>query len=365
MPILFTLMLVFMFIPIIASLAFMPYLTRETVSFGISISEETFRSAPLRQMRKRYALISLAVYIPLIFVGLYSSMQSNAAHQGTWFGSVIIVIVLFSIMLNLLFHFKMRKLKASLPTVIKGKSVLAIDTSFHHQKLALSNKWFGIHTALTLVSAATVLAYYDRIPEQIAMRFDMQGNIIHSAAKSYSTVFFPNLMQLLVIALFILVNWSIQRSKQQLNSANPERSLRQNLVFRRRWSIFTVLSGMAIVSLFSFIQLNMIYPLESSIIMLVSMLIPIFVVLFAVVLSFTTGQGGSRIERAEKGSPVQPANDDAHWKLGTLYYNPSDPSFFVEKRIGIGWTLNFAHPLSWCILAAIIIAIALPAFLSR
>ncbi|MNJ23085.1 hypothetical protein D3C77_174630 [compost metagenome] len=363
MPILFTLMLVFMFIPIVATLAFMPYLTRETVSFGISVSEETFRSEPLRQMRKRYAWISLAVYIPLLFAGLYASMLSNAALQGALLSAVISLIVLISITLNLRFHFKMKKIKASLPATAKGKTVLAVDTSFHRQKLVVSNKWYWIHVGLTLISTAAALVYYDRIPAEIAMKFDMQGNVINSAAKSYATVLFPNIMQLLIIALFIFVNWSIQRSKQQLNAGNPERSLRQNMIFRRRWSLFTLLSALALVSLFSFIQLNMIHPLENSIVMLVSLLIPAFVVLFAVALSFTTGQGGSRVERSETGSPVQPANDDDYWKLGALYYNPDDPSFFVEKRVGIGWTLNFAHPLIWVVPIAIAIPVVLAIFL--
>lgn len=365
MPILFTLMLVLMFIPIVASLAFMPYLTRETISFGISVSEETFRSEQLRRMRKQYATISLVIYIPLLFAGLYASMQSNTTLQGTLLGVVISLIAVISIALNILFHFKMKKIKASLPAAAKGKTVLAVDTSFHRQKLVLSNKWFFIHVGLTLASTAAALFNYDRFPEQIALKFDMQGNVINSAAKSYTTVLFPNIMQLLIIAIFIFVNWSILRSKQQLSAGDPERSVRQNAVFRRRWSMFTVLSGLAMVSLFSFIQLNMIYQLESSIILLVSLLIPIFVVFFAVALSFTTGQGGSRVARSETGSPVQPVNDDAQWKLGFIYYNPNDPSFFVEKRFGIGWTLNFAHPMVWLVFLGIIIVIALPAFLAQ
>jgi uncharacterized membrane protein len=44
------------------------------------------------------------------------------------------------------------------------------------------------------------------------------------------------------------------------------------------------------------------------------------------------------------------------WKAGVFYVNPDDPSIFVEKRIGIGYTLNFAHPLSWLIVGLSILA---------
>ena len=39
--------------------------------------------------------------------------------------------------------------------------------------------------------------------------------------------------------------------------------------------------------------------------------------------------------------------DDAGWRLGLFYYSPEDPALFVEKRIGIGYTLNFARPMAW------------------
>ena len=34
---------------------------------------------------------------------------------------------------------------------------------------------------------------------------------------------------------------------------------------------------------------------------------------------------------------------DACWKLGLFYFNPDDTALFVEKRIGIGYTINFAR----------------------
>ena len=32
---------------------------------------------------------------------------------------------------------------------------------------------------------------------------------------------------------------------------------------------------------------------------------------------------------------------DACWKWGVFYFNPDDPSILVEKRSGLGYTLNF------------------------
>jgi uncharacterized membrane protein len=50
---------------------------------------------------------------------------------------------------------------------------------------------------------------------------------------------------------------------------------------------------------------------------------------------------------------------DRCWKAGIFCVNPADPALFVEKRLGIGYTLNFGNPWSWIVLVFIIlIAIA-------
>ncbi|BFT72639.1 DUF5808 domain-containing protein [Paenibacillus sp. P36] len=46
--------------------------------------------------------------------------------------------------------------------------------------------------------------------------------------------------------------------------------------------------------------------------------------------------------------------DRKHYKLGIFYYNPDNKSIFVPKRLGLGWTINFARPISWIIILAIL-----------
>ncbi|HJU84002.1 MAG TPA: DUF5808 domain-containing protein [Holophagaceae bacterium] len=43
------------------------------------------------------------------------------------------------------------------------------------------------------------------------------------------------------------------------------------------------------------------------------------------------------------------------YKGGLLYCNPEDPRLWVEKLIGIGWTLNFARPAAWGVLALLVL----------
>jgi uncharacterized membrane protein len=60
----------------------------------------------------------------------------------------------------------------------------------------------------------------------------------------------------------------------------------------------------------------------------------------------------------EPGSGSDGTPDEC-WKFGLLYYNPPDPAVMVEKRFGVGYTVNFGNRVLWWILgvAAVLILI--------
>lgn len=47
------------------------------------------------------------------------------------------------------------------------------------------------------------------------------------------------------------------------------------------------------------------------------------------------------------------------WKLGVFYYNPDDKRIFLPKRTGLGFTINFARPLSILFTILLILVIIL------
>lgn len=51
--------------------------------------------------------------------------------------------------------------------------------------------------------------------------------------------------------------------------------------------------------------------------------------------------------------------DDAFYKWKLFYYNPDDPRLLVEKRLGVGYTFNFARPASWLILGLVLLPLGL------
>jgi uncharacterized membrane protein len=92
--------------------------------------------------------------------------------------------------------------------------------------------------------------------------------------------------------------------------------------------------------------------------------------LAAVMVAFTVnlmrgGQGGSRATVTAGAAPVGDRTPDACWKWGLFYVNSADPSILVEKRFGIGYTLNFGNRWTWVVLALLLVAPAAGLILLR
>ncbi|RYD78561.1 MAG: hypothetical protein EOP55_06825 [Sphingobacteriales bacterium] len=58
------------------------------------------------------------------------------------------------------------------------------------------------------------------------------------------------------------------------------------------------------------------------------------------------------------GKDFQHDNPD-NWKWGVFYFNRNDPRLVVPKQVEVlGWTFNFAHPISYIIIVLIFAFVA-------
>jgi uncharacterized membrane protein len=52
---------------------------------------------------------------------------------------------------------------------------------------------------------------------------------------------------------------------------------------------------------------------------------------------------------------MEPTEDGSNYKYGIFYFNKNDNRAIVPKRAKfLGWTFNFAHPVSYLIIAALV-----------
>ena len=340
--------------------AITPYITRKTESFGIAIPHDYYNHPTLVRFRKQFARYNIVIgLIALIVLGTLIPFFT----EDQWMIAYLIVLFgyfLASFFIYYYFHKKMRVMKEKARWYEERKEMIVVDTKFYQEKLVYSHGWFTIPFAIALLTIVFSFLHYDRFPEWMPMHYDLQGNVTRWADKSVGTVLAMPLLQLFMAGLFLFINIVIAKSKQQLDPARSEESRWQNIVFRRRWSLFTIVSGTILVALFSLVQLSFVMPLNHLFLFSFTMLITIMIILGALFLTLTTGQGGSRLGtiNGKDGKKIN-RDDDKYWKLGIFYFNPDDPAIFVEKRFGSGWTNNFARPISWLLLIASIVLVLL------
>lgn len=347
-------------VPLGVMVTAIPYLTRKTESFGVSIEEKYYHDPEIRGMRRAYALGTGTFAGMTLLAGVPAAAYLDENSLGWLLPVLAGALLIAHSALYLRFHFRMKALKERRGLLSPEVQQIVVDTGFHREKRAYSNWWLVPHLLVAATTAVMCLAFYDRFPERIVMQFDFQGNPTNVVDKSYAAVLMPVAAQLFLILVFWIVNYSIAASKQQIDAAHPHKSLQQNLVFRRKWSGFTLISGFLLVLSFTLIPLQMLLQFDVSLSIAVVLAVVEFILLGVLTLGFMTGQGGSRVRVRDAGAPTGTVNrdDDRYWKLGLFYFNPEDPALFLEKRFGIGWTVNYARPMAWVLILGPLVLIA-------
>jgi uncharacterized membrane protein len=103
--------------------------------------------------------------------------------------------------------------------------------------------------------------------------------------------------------------------------------------------------------------------------MILTLILVVFTLGGSVFIAIKFGQGGSQLERSAANAPLTDGlADNRLWVLGMFYVNREDPSLFVERRFGLGYTLNFGNPRALGLIfgfVGLIVVIAILATLAK
>ena len=218
------------------------------------------------------------------------------------------------------------------------QNIISIDTEVSRLKdtFLLSRKWFILPFALSLLPA------------------------IHGLTANLTEIQFWVMVgagMLNVMAVFLIYHM-VKNMKTKTYSESTEINIALNHVFRREWSkcliIMATLTSILHTTLSFFIALGTlgeIVTLTFTALVTLAILIPVF-------LSFNKiREARNRILLLENETVY--TDDDQYWKSGLYYNNPNDSNTFVEKRVGLGMTVNVATKGGKLLLAMAIPAVAL------
>jgi uncharacterized membrane protein len=328
---------------------FMPNLTRRDLYFAVTVAAQ-LRSQPegiaiLRRYQSELAAVSVLGLAAIALCSQTALQFMPIAILAQLAGSFL---VFYRARARVLPH-------AMAPTSIREAEAL-------QRPRRIPGGWATACGPFVLLAAAGgyLRAHWQQIPARFPIHWGLGGAPDRWADRNWTSVYLPLLLTaavLVALTLFLygMAHWLRPIQPGGLAGARERR-------FRRTASSALLALEYAIALQASWIALHPLIPrfgpgaTAGSLLLL----LPLPVAIILVVVLARLGQGGSKLAPASEAqqSSSQPVGDrtaDRYWRLGVFYVNRDDPAVLVEKRFGIGYTLNFARPTSWTILLIVLL----------
>ncbi|MEW6210527.1 MAG: DUF1648 domain-containing protein [Acidobacteriota bacterium] len=198
---------------------------------------------------------------------------------------------------------------------------------------------------LILAAAAVFLiAKWDSIPDRWITHWNARGEPDGWSSKTPFGVFLPLGFGLLLCAFIEAIAFYVSRIRKpgQGHKASPESVAA--VAEATAGFVRMVNLTMAIVCAFIAVKLPLFPSLSPA---------PIVAFVFAMVL-IALVYGFRRMKRAQEEIRRMGGEDEFEGWDGVFYRNPKDSRLWVPKLLGMGYTLNFAHPWAWPLLVLIL-----------
>jgi uncharacterized membrane protein len=186
-------------------------------------------------------------------------------------------------------------------------------------------RWFAaaiVPFAFPVAAAEYLSAHWDEIPARFPIHWDLNGVANGWADKTlrgvYGSLLFGCGMMLLMLVLALGMFYGSRRAP-----------------IRKPMLAILVAVVYLLGFVFSATGLMPLVHVPMAVFLLPSLVLPVAIVIWALY--------------AVQKMPSE-ATPDECWKLGAIYYNPSDPALFVQKRIGFGYTFNFGNRMAWLLM---------------
>ena len=334
----------------------LPSLTRPELFFGVTVPRDFRESAAGRGLIRIYRLqvwLIAAIALVILFAGRGWNPDVVSA-AATWWLAVAASLAWYAAN-------RMAKPYAVAPST-EREALLTSDSR------ELPGNWI-LHLGPYVIVAAAALYLqrnYDLLPDPYPVHFNFQGVADSFEPKTPLTVFRPLVVAFVICVSMKLTAFSIARQSKRISITGA--AARRETRFRGMNLAVLLASEYHVACSLAWMTVATRLPNAMPFALYVMLAMTIVLILAVIYLSARYGQGGSRLgdlstetlgltdayaSRKDLAAPIGDRTPDECWKFGQLYFNPDDPAIWVEKRAGVGYTLNFGRPASWAILLAI------------
>jgi len=343
-----------------------PFLVKRTIVFGITVPEKHIKDENLLSYKRLYTLLVSLLSIVVLAGYVFWALVSNPGEEKTVLIGTFIQfgIILFSLSLYFFFHGKTLQLKKTENWMDNLKQVKVSDFSVRSQDEMLPWYLFLLPMIMTIGVIGYTIFQYDLLPEQIPTHWGINGQADAFTEKTPLSAILMPLTLLAMQIMYLGINIGKNKSGIKLSATGTNASRSRQLTLRKysSWMMFGV--SLLLTILFSFFQLTAIHPdlFAGSAMMATPIIFLVLILAGTIVFAIKVGRSDKN-SVDEVDEAITDYDDDIHWKGGLFYFNRNDPSIFVEKRFGVGWTLNFGNPIGYLIVLVPLVVVLVLSFL--
>ncbi|MGX4686128.1 DUF1648 domain-containing protein [Vagococcus sp. JNUCC 83] len=322
------------------SMAMTPYIAQRGIVFGVTMPQ---KSGHVAKLKKTYFLQNMLV--ALLFIILSVMFDGVFSVTDETLSMLIIVFISCQLLYGIMSYFvcNRRMLRYKDKIISEGykpNKKMSLDLSFR-ENMSIFPTWILVAIQFIIIAFEIIITIKNQaiIPDKIIMQWDFQGNPTTIVDKTWFNIYSAPIIQLVLAFILSVTNESYKRGKQRVMD---KQSVRWSQSFRKISSYMGAVIAVLVQITIFVIQMTSVVPFLSEKTMSKILMIIIGLMLLAIIgLMVIYGQSGARLHQENVTPPSY--DDDKYWKWGMFYFNREDPSFWVEKRMGIGMTINFAN----------------------
>ncbi|GAA0776521.1 DUF1648 domain-containing protein [Clostridium subterminale] len=334
------------------------------IFFGVRFPKEYQGEKELKDIEKSYRKVISTIFL-IMFIGvniLFFNLNSYSEDiLGAIMGITTVGSLVISFLVYLPYYKKTKILKKDRNWTYAKRNVVVVETTLRKPKKdekikPIDSKWFLMLFLFPLISIGLTMYKYDALPKIMEIPYTSFGEFNKDTLRGFLIIYQFPMVQIFLATLLYGINKVIISSKVDLNSGSIEKAITRKKKFKKMGSIIIMIMALETLILFSLIQASILFNFDSMIINYIFMIIQMITIIIFIIVFIKVGQGGRNITTKDEKDELY-KDDDDKWILGSIYYNKNDPAWMVEKRLGVGWTVNFAHPKSWVAVGGLVVFI--------
>ncbi len=321
-----------------------PRISRRGLLFGVYVGEDASQGDAARRITNSWYL-----GMTLWLVAAIAAAFFLGVHRGSVAGNLVALFLLPVGFLEeyLRAYTRARRLVRESP-IPQAAAIIQVEES---KPLFLPYLAMGFGLAGGLYSIGYAWAHYAQLPNLVPVHFGLLGSPDIWRRRSFSNVMMLPIMSLIMGVAISGMAYLVGHAKRAIRSGDKGISFEAQLRFRRIMANYLAIVSLLLTTMLCVLAHSTMAvaigaaPKLPRSMMVLSLTLLAFSLAGGIYIAVRYGQGGSRLEKRAADHPLTDGlADNRKWVLGVFYVDRDDPSIFVERRFGLGYTINFGNP---------------------